>query len=61
MRRYFTEKDIQMADKHMKWCATTPISRKRQIKSTKKHHYTLIRMVKFKKKIVAITNSRRNV
>jgi hypothetical protein len=50
-----------MADKHMKWCATTPISRKRQIKSTKKHHYTLIRMVKFKKKIVAITNSRRNV
>ena len=48
MKTHFTEDDIQIADKHMKICSPSLISREMQIKATMKYYYRPIRTVEIK-------------
>lgn len=52
MKTHFTEEDIWMANKHMKRCSLTLAIGERQVKTTRRYHYTPTETTKMKKTYV---------
>lgn len=48
LNRHFTDENIQMTNKGMKRHSTSLAIREVQVKTTKRYHYTPIRMIKIK-------------